>query len=162
MTMRVLLVNPPIFDFTAYDFWLQPYGLFRVAGRMRHACQLSYFNFTVSRKRDSWGRGAFDSLHIPKPEAFNDIPRRFRRYGRPREDFREYLGSEYLFDAVLIQTTMSYWYPGIREVIEDVRDLHPSAKIILGGVYTTLCPEHAGSLGADLIIEGSNLVLKDA
>ncbi len=28
----VLLVNPPIFDFTAYDFWLRPYGMLRVAG----------------------------------------------------------------------------------------------------------------------------------
>ena len=23
----ILLVNPPICDFTAYDYWLKPYGL---------------------------------------------------------------------------------------------------------------------------------------
>ncbi|MEJ2109398.1 MAG: B12-binding domain-containing radical SAM protein [Acidobacteriota bacterium] len=154
--MRILLVNPPIFDFTAYDFWLQPYGLFRVAGRMQSSCSLSYFNFLVSHPRDAWGRGSFDGCYIPKPEAFRDIPRRFRRYGKPREEFRDYL-LHHPFDAVLIQTTMTYWYLGIREVVEDVRDLQPSAKIILGGVYASICPDHARSLGADLVIEGKEL-----
>ena len=27
MTAKILLVNPPIYDFAAYDFWLKPYGL---------------------------------------------------------------------------------------------------------------------------------------
>ena len=39
--LRVLLVNPPIFDFTAFDFWLRPYGMLRVAGQMRNSCDLS-------------------------------------------------------------------------------------------------------------------------
>src|SRR5262249_39081216 len=39
----------------------------------------------------------------------------------------------------------------------DVRRLQPQAKIILGGVYATLCPAHAATLGADQVIEGSNL-----
>jgi len=155
--MRALLVNPPIFDFTAYDFWLQPYGLFRVAGLMQHACRLSYFNFLDTRQRDSWGRGSYSFQYVPKPEALKDIPRRFRRYGKPREEFRRHLADEGPFDAVLIQTFMTYWYPGVQEVIEDVRDLQPYAKIILGGVYATLCPDHARSLGADLVVEGDSL-----
>ena len=32
--MNLLLVNPPIYDFTAFDFWLRPYGLLRVGGRL--------------------------------------------------------------------------------------------------------------------------------
>jgi radical SAM superfamily enzyme YgiQ (UPF0313 family) len=154
--MRALLVNPPIYDFTAYDFWLRPYGLLRVAGRMQHGCRLSFFDYLDSRQRDSWGRGAYPCRYIPKPKVLSDIPRRFRRYGKPREEFRELLNKE-SFDAVLIQTMMTYWYPGIAEVIEDIRNLQPSAKIVLGGVYSTLCPIHAGSLGADLVIEGCNL-----
>lgn len=85
-----------------------------------------------------------------------DIPRRFHRFGRPREEFREFIRDQ-SFDAVLIQTMMTYWYPGIREVIEDIRELQPPARIILGGVYATLCPSHARSLGADLLIEGTRL-----
>lgn len=32
---RILLVNPPIYDFAAYDFWLRPYGVLSVAGQLR-------------------------------------------------------------------------------------------------------------------------------
>lgn len=156
LPMHVLLVNPPIFDFTAYDFWLRPYGLLRVAARMQHACRLSVFNFLASKQRDSWGRGRFDGREIPKPVCLGDVPRIFRRFGRPRSEFRELLAAQ-SFDAVLIQTSMTYWYPGVQEVINDVRELQPSARIVLGGVYASLCPGHAGSLGADLVIEGSKL-----
>ncbi len=154
--MHVLLVNPPIYDFTAYDFWLRPYGMLRVAGQMHYCCRLSLFDFLPSRKRDPWGRGRFDAQDIPKPKPLRDVPRKFRRFGKPREDFQEFLRAEAL-DAVLIQTYMTYWYLGIREVIEDVRRLQPSARIVLGGVYPTLCRSHARSLGADLAIEGTGL-----
>jgi hypothetical protein len=154
--MHVLLVNPPIFDFTAYDFWLRPYGMLRVAGQMKHCCHLGFFDFLSSRKRDPWGRGSFDTRDIPKPGSLLDIPRKFHRFGKPREDFQEFLRAR-RYDAVLIQASMTYWYLGIREVIEDVYRLQPSAKVVLGGVYSTLCPSHARSLGADLAIEGSDL-----
>ena len=35
MKPRNLLITPPIYDFSAYDFWLKPYGMMRVAGFMR-------------------------------------------------------------------------------------------------------------------------------
>jgi pyruvate-formate lyase-activating enzyme len=153
---KVLLVNPPIYDFTAYDFWLQPYGMFRVAGRLRHACKLSCFNFLVSAQQDEWGRGRFPEEIITKPRSFRDIPRRYRRFGRSRIEFQRYLRQRSI-DAVLIQTMMTYWYPGISEVIRDVRQFQPAAKIVLGGIYATLCPTHAASLGADLIVTGDGL-----
>ncbi len=154
--MRILLVHPPIYDFTAYDFWLRPYGMMRAAGQMQHACRLAYFNFLVATQRDAWGRGRLVGQETARPEALGDVPRRFRRFGRPRSEFRDFLKSRE-FDAVLIQTSMTYWYPGVREVVEDVRELQPSAKIVLGGVYATICPVHAQSLGADLVIHGAEL-----
>ena len=158
--LHALLVHPPIFDFTAYDFWLRPYGIMRAAGRLARACRFTYFDYLTTAKKDSWGRGRFEEEIVAKPEAFRDIPRRFRRFGRPRAEFQELLRSQARsrpFDVALIQTSMTYWYPGIREVIEDIRTLCPATKIVLGGVYATLCPEHAASLGADLVIHGSNL-----
>jgi hypothetical protein len=59
--------------------------------------------------------------------------------------------------VVLVQTVMTYWYLGVREVIADVRSMQPHARIILGGVYATLCPRHAAGLGADQVLEGLNL-----
>jgi len=154
--LEVLLVNPPIHDFTAFDFWLRPYGMMRVAGQMQHSCQLTYFDYLTTVHKDSWGRGRFEGRIIAKPKALSDIPRHFRRFGKQRTEFRELLQSK-SFDAVLIQTSMTYWYPGVREVIEDVRELQPFAKIVLGGVYATLCTAHAQSLGPDLVISGSVL-----
>jgi radical SAM superfamily enzyme YgiQ (UPF0313 family) len=154
--MQTLLVHPPIFDFTAYDFWLRPYGMMRAAARFANTCRFTFFDYLTTAKKDSWGRGRFEGEIVAKPEAFRDIPRHFRRFGRPRAEFQELLRSR-SFDVVLIQTSMTYWYPGVSEVIEDARALCPAAKIVLGGVYATLCTEHAAALGADLVIQGANL-----
>jgi hypothetical protein len=35
MKLRILLVNPPIYEFSAYDFWLKTYGMLHVAGFLR-------------------------------------------------------------------------------------------------------------------------------
>src|SRR5437016_7354482 len=154
-SVNLLLVNPPVYDFTAFDFWLRPYGLLRVGGRLR-ACKLTVFDHLVSSGRDAFGRGRFDRQPVVKPAALADVPRRFYRFGRPREDFRRLLSGQ-RFDVVLVQTVMTYWYPGVREVIEAVRELQPHAKIVLGGVYATLCTSHAASLGADQVIAGLDL-----
>ncbi len=154
--LQAILVHPPVYDFTAYDFWLRPYGMLRVAGRMKGSAFLDYFDFLTVRKRDPWGRGPYVSEETDKPKCFADIPRRFRRFGRPRSEFRDFLKAR-SYDVALIQTMMTYWHLGVQEVIEDVRKLQPSAKIILGGPYATLCASHARSLGADLVIEGSCL-----
>jgi len=155
MTVNVLLVNPPIYDFTAFDFWLRPYGLLRVAGRLR-GCELTMFDYLVSRGRDAFGRGRFDQQPVVKPAPLADIPRRFYRFGRARADFVDLL-SRRRFDVVLVQTVMTYWYVGVREVIDDIREMQPHAKIILGGVYASLCPGHARSLGADQVVAGMDL-----
>jgi hypothetical protein len=141
MIPRILLVNPPIYDFAAYDFWLKPYGLLSIAGLLRDQAQFTLFDCLdrlhplMSHNRDlesdRWGRGRFLEERIASPEA--------------------------PFDFVLVQTMMTYWYPGVKEVIEDVRTLQPAAKIILGGNYVTLCPSHAHQLAPDLIIQGAEL-----
>src|SRR6058998_3767576 len=153
--MNLLLVNPPIYDFTAFDFWLRPYGLLRVGGQLRSA-KLTVFDHLVSDKRDAFGRGRFDQQPVTRPAPLADVPRRFCRFGRPRADFRRVL-SEKRFEVVLVQTVMTYWYLGVKEVIQDIRELQPHARIILGGVYATLCPVHAASLGADQVITGLDL-----
>ncbi|MHC4497286.1 MAG: B12-binding domain-containing radical SAM protein [Planctomycetota bacterium] len=71
--------------------------------------------------------------------------------------FTDFLASEGPFDFALVQTTMTYWYKGIEEVIEDIRKVSPEAKIVLGGNYVTLCPDHARTLGADLVVQGADL-----
>ncbi len=167
MAPKILLVNPPLYDFAAYDFWLKSYGLLSVAGFLRGKASLTLFDyldrlhpFTAGKKQfqsDQWGRGRFYCEKIPNPPPLSDIPRHFRRFGLPRPMFEEFLSQTPLCDFALVQTTMTYWYPGVAEVIEDIRKFQPQAKIILGGNYVTLCPSHAENLGADLLITADNL-----
>ncbi|MCC7265455.1 MAG: radical SAM protein [Candidatus Latescibacteria bacterium] len=165
MGLRILLVNPPICDFTAYDYWLKPYGLLRVAGQLRGQAELQLFDFLdrlhpampPGLKTDEWGRGAFPAEVLPKPAALAPIRRHYHRFGLPRQLLGEYLRTQPPFDAVLVQTTMTYWYPGVQEVIEEVRAASPRSAVVLGGVYATLCPAHARSLGANLVVEGREL-----
>lgn len=167
MKPRALLVNPPIYDFAAYDFWLKPYGLLSVAGFLRGKADFQLFDyldrlhpFAVERKKpapDQRGRGRFLEEKIQAPACLRDIPRHFRRFGLPKGMFEDFLERQKQFDFVFIQTTMTYWYMGVKEVIEDVRKYQPIAKIILGGNYVTLCGEHSEKLGADLLIKGVEL-----
>jgi len=162
MRPRILLVNPPIYDFAAYDFWLRPYGLLGVAGQLRGKADFAFFDyldrpFPSLDESDRWGRGRFGSERVNKPACFDAIPRYFHRFGLPRDSFRAFLAGHDAFDCVLIQTMMSYWYPGVQEVIEDVRQAFPTARIVLGGNYVTICTEHARGLDADLCIPGTDL-----
>jgi radical SAM superfamily enzyme YgiQ (UPF0313 family) len=167
MKPRILLVNPPIYDFAAFDFWLKPYGMLSVAGKLRGRADFATFDYLdrlapfsarqKSLKSDQWGRGRFYFEKIQNPKCLTSIPRYFRRFGLPRSMFIDFLSKEKPFDYAFIQTTMTYWYPGVREVIEDIRRLQPKAKIILGGNYVTLCSSHARDLGANLLVEGTNL-----
>ncbi|MET0689631.1 MAG: hypothetical protein ABWZ38_01290 [Candidatus Binatia bacterium] len=166
MKPRILLVNPPIYDFSAYDFWLKPYGMLRVAGFLRGQAEFSLFDFLDrldprvpknNYRADSWGRGEFFSQPVSTPPIFTDIRRRFRRFGLPRGEFQAFLAGEEHFDFALIQTGMTYWYLGVQELVEAIRAQHPQTKIILGGVYATICPVHARGLGADLVVAGTDL-----
>jgi len=167
MKPKILLVNPPIYDFAAYDFWLKPYGLLAAGGLLRPAAKLSLFDYMdrlgptfdtgLKAKTDRYGKGPFPSEVIPNPAALQDIPRHYRRFGIDRETFRDYLTKKGPFDFVLIQTVMTYWYPGVAEVIGDIRQFCPQAKIVLGGFYATACTDHAKTLGADTVIVGENL-----
>lgn len=167
MAPRILLVNPPVHDFAAYDFWLKPYGLLSVAGYLRGKADFKLFDYLdrlhpfMARQKalasDRWGRGRFYEERISNPLCLEQIPRYFRRFGLPRNLFQDFIAREKPFDFALIQTTMTYWYQGVQEVIKDVRELCPDTKIILGGNYVTLCGSHAEKMGADFLAQGTNL-----
>ena len=167
MAPIILLVNPPIYDFAAYDFWLKPYGMLSVAGFLRGKADFKLFDyldrlhlFTMEQKglrADNWGRGELYYQQIPLPDCLSHIPRYFRRFGLPRKIFLDFLAQQQPPDFVFIQTMMTYWYPGVKEVIEDIRKICPRAKFVLGGNYVTLCTDHAQKLGADFLVCGNKL-----
>lgn len=160
--MRILLVNPAIYDFTAYNFWMRPYGLLTVGGFLQSKAEIVLFDFLdsgfdIEKDKDQWGRGKFRQERINKPKMFGKVARYYNRFGRGRSEFQDFLRHSSPFDFVMIQTVMTYWYLGVSEIVEDVKAYCPKAKIIAGGVYASICREHCLSLGVDFAVQGSDL-----
>jgi radical SAM superfamily enzyme YgiQ (UPF0313 family) len=168
----VLLINPWIHDFAAYDLWLRPMGLLYLAERLRqwgfdvHLVDcLDRYNPRLLEKQKRIsppgkldGRGKFYKQELPKPPILPDVPRRFGRYGLPLDIFLEELASVPQPKAVLVTSGMTYWYPGVQETIRLTREVFPEARIVLGGSYATLLPEHARACsGADYVVEGGDM-----
>ena len=162
---HILLVNPWIHDFAAYDFCSKPLGLLTLGGILReHGARVSYLDCLdrfhpmsaasgapVTRN----GRGPYLKAPIPKPPGLEDIPRNYCRYGIPPEWFANDLKRLHPPDLVLVTSLMTYWYPGVREAIGVVKSIFPDAPVILGGIYATLCTEHARRVcGADRVVSG--------
>jgi radical SAM superfamily enzyme YgiQ (UPF0313 family) len=162
---HILLVNPWIHDFAAYDVWAKPMGLMSIAGILRlHGCTVSYidcldrFHPNSQKKSDPFtrhGRGPYPKTPIPKPAGLESISRTYSRYGIPSEWFMADLKAMPRPDLILVTSMMTYWYPGVFEAIRMIRTVYPDVPIVLGGIYATLCHDHAIKYsGADMVVAG--------
>jgi len=162
---NVLFINPWIYDFAAYDFWLSPLGFLYIAAVVRNhsRCRVHYIdcldrNHPGLRKPPKIkedGRGHFPKEEVAKPGVLRRVPRRYSRYGIPVALFEEELDKAPVPDLVFMTCTMTYWYPGVQAAVELVRKKFGRVPVVLGGIYATLLPEHARECsGADLIVQG--------
>jgi len=163
------LINPWIYDFAAYDFWLKPLGLLYLGGLLRQNGHRIHFIDCLdpyhpampqeSRQqplRHSYGDGKFFRQVIPTPDSLNMIDRKYCRYGILPEIFINELKKQEDANIVLITSMMTYWYPGVFEAIKIIKEVLPFVPIVLGGKYATLCYSHAVNFsGADYVIAGS-------
>ena len=161
---HILLVNPWIHDFAAYDVWAKPLGLLTLGAILReHGCRVSYIDcldrFHPKADRSDpkarCGRGPYRKTPIAKPVGMEDVPRTFSRYGIKTSWFRDGLRSLPPPDLVFVTSIMTYWWPGVRETIDVIRSEYPAVPVILGGIYATLCTPHAIRFsGADEVVSG--------
>jgi len=165
LPMRALLINPWVYDFKAFDFWNKPVGLLICAAVLK---QLGFEidlidcmdrlspHYTTDTKTDPWGRGKYHFEEIEKPPVFKYIPRRYKRYGMPRSTFLDVVERLETPDCIFVTSAMTYWYPGVFEAINILRSRFPEAKTVLGGIYASLCTNHAKKFsGADFVITGA-------
>jgi radical SAM superfamily enzyme YgiQ (UPF0313 family) len=166
---RFVLINPWIYDFAAYDFWLKPLGLLYLAALLREkAYEITFLDCLnplhpdlpserriKGSKRTPSGRGSLPKEVITRPDALRPIPRLYKRYGITPRIFRDDLQALDRPDLVLVTSMMTYWYPGVFAAIRKVRDVFPGVPVALGGIYATLCREHAvRHAGADFVLPG--------
>jgi radical SAM superfamily enzyme YgiQ (UPF0313 family) len=151
---RVLLIQPPIYDFALYDLFFKSYGLLRIGNWFsRNGYDVMFLNCldwederSVRKfgkvKRTSHGTGKFFRQPALLPQGIPPIPRQYSRYGIDRASMIEQIRSAQA-DIICITSGMTYWYEGVKETGEICRTVSPRSKIILGGIYATLMPDHA-------------------
>lgn len=157
--MNILAINPWIYDFAAYDFWLKPYGFLVILNYLKeNGVNVDYIDCLDAKVTEAtFGRGKYPNEIVEKPGIFKSIPRYFKRYGISLKDFEAKLPDK-KFDYILITSSMTYWYPGIREAVKILHKHFPATKIILGGTYATLCNPHAKETsGCDLVFSNEHL-----
>jgi hypothetical protein len=173
-TPTVLLIQPPVYDFTAFDLFVYPLGLleagaaFEAAGfRAAYVDALDRYHPALAGKSPGPARfkaptfrkdgcGHFPRQRARPPAVLEHVPRRFHRFGLPRETLRATMAAGPRPDVVAVTCAMTYWYLGAREVEEIARELFGNVPVVLGGVYARLCPEHAlANTGADYVLAGS-------
>ena len=166
---NILLINPWIYDFAAYDFWIKPVGLLSIGSILDEFgyelslidCLDRYYplQFIGKGKFKSYnkknGTGKFFRQPVEKPKILADIPRSFCRYGLHQDIFNLALNKTPPPDVILVTSGMTYWYPGPFKVIELVRQKFPRVPVVLGGIYASLFYDHALKFsGADYVIKG--------
>lgn len=170
---RALLVNPPVYDFAAFDLWAKPLGLLYLSSILKQeGFEVDMFDymdryfFDGTSKSNKYGCGHYNKSEVQKPAVYKGILRRYCRYGTDKEIAENFFKKIYseagLPDVILVTSVMTYWYPGVWEAIKSLKEIFPGVPVFLGGTYATLCPEHAKMSGADYIIKGGFNALQKA
>jgi radical SAM superfamily enzyme YgiQ (UPF0313 family) len=160
---EILLVNPWIHDFAAYDLWAKPLGLLVLASKLRREgweprlvdCLDPDHPAMPRTKLKEHAHGRFFRSPLTKPEALEDIPRSFSRYGVYPELIEKDLLSINAPRVILVTGLMTYWYLGVQETVVLLKKIFPQTPVLLGGIYASLLPDHAQQhSGADEVVIG--------
>jgi hypothetical protein len=144
--MKLLFVNPYIYDFTAYDLWLRPLGLLYIAAAARKYTNcdiywldaLDRFQPGAGVKPGNSGRGKYHREIVEKPSIYSETPRNYARYGMPYAAFREKLERLPEIDMILVAALMTYWIDGLNFTLNALIERFPRADIVIGGTLPTL------------------------
>lgn len=109
-----------------------------------------------------WFREDLRTFTNPQPSEYptnheQSNPERLQQNGI---EYSSHIKSGYLQyrrkpDLILVTSLMTYWASGVRETISAIKEIFPDVPVVLGGIYATLCTDHAiqNSL-ADEVVTG--------
>jgi radical SAM superfamily enzyme YgiQ (UPF0313 family) len=158
MAPHILVINPWITDFAAYNFWIKPLGLLNITSLLRknglQVTLVDCMNYSVKTKR--YEDGNFFKTKIEKPLPLKSIPRNYSQYGITEEMLLKTLSLLEEPDLICVSSGMTYWYPGVFKVIEITKKSFKNVPVMLGGIYAALCSEHAEKhSGVDIVFNGN-------
>ena len=161
---KILLVNPPIYDFAAYDLWAKPLGLLYLSSILKQQkMNVQLFDYmdrtypgVPKQPSNKYGCGHYIQQEIEKPKVISNIKRRYHRYGIPSDIAESFFKNIEKPDIIIIGSIMTYWYLGVIEVSKLLKKIFPDVPVILSGIYATLCNEHARTIKTiDDVVIGS-------
>lgn len=148
---NILLVNPPIYDIIdpgkLDKSFMQPSGLLRIATALKNkGAKTSLIDCLIPSYYNKEKIGSKFAGEVMFP---------LYRIGMSKKDINNKLDNIPKPDEVYVSSGMTYWWQGTSEVIDIIKNKFPKSKVILGGIYPTLVPEHAEkNTRADLVVVG--------
>jgi radical SAM superfamily enzyme YgiQ (UPF0313 family) len=160
---KALLINPPIYDTQYWAYWSQPHGLLKIATWLKTR------GYSDVRLLDCL---ATDEKRQVRYRLLNEIRRgnvtkTLRAFGMSISELRRHLerhahGDLFRPDEIWITSIMTYWWKSTHDVVKLVEDVFgiPTPRILVGGIYPTLHPEHANqNLRAETNLRDEDLVI---
>ena len=147
----VLLINPPIYDIQYWAEWSQPSGLLRLGALL---VKLGYKPLLIDCMESNTDRKVPMRRRGKSPRIIGNTTSWEYIYGLDLLEFKKRLESLPDYPTkVFISSGMTYWWVSTYDVINILRLQFPKSEIVIGGIYPTLCPEHAQEhLGDDITI----------
>ncbi len=174
-----LLISPPIYDTQYWSEWSQPYGLLRIAALLKkhQYKRIELFDFLevdaskrLHRHRINIGEtyvehdkpeSPIKPYIISKPGDPDNLTLYKYHFGKTWEKFDEWLEAKGFTakhppDEIWISSVMTYWWESTRDLIARLNMRFGShSRIILGGIYPTLAPQHAAEYTKpDIVVVG--------
>ncbi|MEZ4525571.1 MAG: hypothetical protein R2941_06585 [Desulfobacterales bacterium] len=137
---HILLVNPWIHDFAAYDYWARPMGLALLAAILRnHGFTVSYIDCldhfhpeAVRTDLSAFQDGPYLKTRFPNLMGpLRHIPRHFCRYGILPEWFAKDLQAVDRPDLILLTSSDDLLVSRVAESIAHIRKIFPHVPLVL-------------------------------
>lgn len=160
--MKYLLINPPIHDVMPFVGMSQPTHLLRIGALLKaqgHTVRLFDYEPIHMTGPDRVSE-ASGMRRLPKKTGIvkslgqTDAACRLSRYGKEREELEAFLAAIEKPDRILITSMMTFHYRGVYEVVDVCKKIYPDVHVTVGGIYASLCPDHARLSGADEVFTG--------
>ncbi|HUI30182.1 MAG TPA: B12-binding domain-containing radical SAM protein [Candidatus Acidoferrales bacterium] len=171
-----LLISPPLYDTQYWAEWSQPYGLLRIAALLKkyQYKRIELFDFLETgedRKVANYRINPNDRYSeqgrpiktepVKITKNGETLKLLWRHFGKSWEELEMWL-NEKGFDKrhppteIYISAVMSYWWEAVRDLTIRLKNrFGDRPKIILGGIYPSIAPEHAARMTkADIIVDG--------
>jgi hypothetical protein len=160
--MKYLLINPPLHDVQPLIGMSQPTHLLRMGALLKSKGNtVNLFDFEPILVTGS------DRVSIPsegvRTPAVTEIIKSYgktgttvalNRYGKSIEEFELFLQAIEKPDKIFVASIMTFHYRGVHETIAFCKKIYPDVEVTVGGIYASLCPEHARGSLADHVFVG--------